>query len=95
MRFHYLSDSLPVRWDGDRSFELDLPGLSAEDVNASLEGGTLRLAFKYRGYDWSPYYRLPTDVDVEKVGVSMKNGVLKCQFPPKAEASRQLQISTT
>lgn len=76
----------------------DMPGLSKEDVKVSVEDDVLIIRGERkkeedesnRSYSsYSTRFRLPEDVDKEKVKAEMKNGVLYISVP-KAKLERKV-----
>jgi len=84
--------------------DVALPGLSKADIDINIEEDILTLSdkretspestssfrlreFNYAGFNKS--YRLPEDVDVEKISASFKNGILTITLLKKEEALPQ------
>jgi len=88
-----------------------IPGLDPKEVNITVDDGVLTLSgerkaeadVEGRTYlvremtagTFSRSFRMPTNVDAEKVSAAYKNGVLKIELPKKEEAKpRRIQIET-
>ena len=84
----------------------EVPGLSKEDMNIKIQGNYLELNGTRKsdapeGYkahrverntaSFTRSFTLPADVGVEKVEVSLKNGILTMTLP-KSEAAKPKQI---
>lgn len=83
-----------------------VPGLNKEDLNIKIQGNYLELSGTRKsdapeGYNahrverkaatFTRSFTLPSDVDVEKVGANLQNGILTLTLP-KAEAAKPKQI---
>jgi HSP20 family protein len=88
----------------------DLPGVKPEAVELSLLGAELRVSGRREASpkeetdktyltecsygSFSRAFTLPDDVDGEKVGASLKDGVLTVSFPKKPETQpRKIQVN--
>lgn len=83
-------------------FKADLPGVSQNDVEISLNGNQLTITGKReaeqqqnsenfymmeRSYgSFSRSFTLPTSADVEKIKADLTNGVLSIELPKRAES---------
>jgi HSP20 family protein len=89
--------------------ELEVPGVKHDQVEISVAGGELSLAIRRPEVEqpgvtyhrrerpvgaFSRVLRLPADVDAEKVGAELKNGVLLITLP-KAESAKPRKINVT
>ncbi|MBD3292982.1 MAG: Hsp20 family protein [Armatimonadia bacterium] len=94
--------------------EADLPGMSEKDVDIRVDGDTLTLASerseekedKNAGYlrrerYWQSFrrsFRLPEDVQKDKIDARFHNGVLTIEMPrtgqSKKERGRRIQIKS-
>jgi len=87
------------------AIDLDLPGLTEKDVEVMLEGRHLTIrgerkpvaeaqfVRRERGFGFfERIFRLPDDVDNERIEAKAKDGVLTLHLP-KAEASKPRSIS--
>ena len=97
--------------DGDVFMALDIPGVDKKTVDITLEKNTLTLnAYgdpkKYEGYslsyaefepgDFERSFRLPDDIDPDKIEASVNNGQLIIYLPKaEAEKAKKIQISST
>jgi HSP20 family protein len=96
-------------YDGGDSFtmQIEVPGVSKEDLNLRLQGKYLELSGKRetkvpegysahrveRGkFSFSRSFTLPDEIDSTKVEANLENGVLTLVLP-KAEAAKPRQIS--
>ena len=85
----------------------EVPGMTKEDLNIRIQGNYLEVSGTRKsdvpeGYkahrierqeiSFTRSFTLPADVDVEKVGASLKNGILSLTLP-KAEAAKPKQIT--
>jgi HSP20 family protein len=81
----------------ERGFHLtfDLPGVAAEDLDLTVEGGHLRLqATDRRGRSWQRAFELGDDVDSQTVEASLKAGVLTVDLPfAPASAPRRIPLA--
>jgi HSP20 family protein len=83
-----------------------LPGIKPEDVQITVEQGTLTIAGEFKPFvkeGWKPLFqeigsgyfrrefRLPTEIDAAKVEATYEHGVLTLKLP-KAEAARPKTI---
>jgi HSP20 family protein len=94
--------------DGDLVLTMDLPGLTAEDLEIELHDGYLTVRGERRppefgeGTDWAHSerafgrferrVRVPDGVDPDKIAASMENGVLSL-IVPKPEQAKPKSIS--
>jgi len=90
------------------SLEVDLPGLSKEQVTVNVENNVLTISGERKLGDpgegevlrrverphgrFSRSFTLPNDVDRQKVGAKFTNGVLKIELP-KAETTKPRSIA--
>lgn len=87
----------------------ELPGVKQEDIKISLDDNVLTLKgerksetekkddyyYRERVYgEFSRSFRLPTDVDAEKIEATYQDGVLKVDIP-KSEEVKPKEISIT
>jgi len=89
-----------------------LPGMERKDIEIKLDDGVLTLkgerkeeatesqrTYFVREIGWGPFsrsFRLPTNVDTNKVSASYKDGVLTIELPKREEAKpRRITIETT
>ncbi|MCB2183041.1 MAG: Hsp20/alpha crystallin family protein [Desulfobulbaceae bacterium] len=85
----------------------EVPGLAKDDLNIKIQGNYLEVSGTRKsdapdGYkahrvergtaSFTRSFTLPAEVDSEKVGASLKNGILTLTLP-KAEAAKPRQIS--
>ena len=93
--------------EGRYLIEANLPGLERENVNLTVENGVLTIEADQRsetenqgeGYHVrerrvgkvSRSFRLPKEVDADKIGAELKNGVLRLTIP-KAESAKPKKI---
>lgn len=90
--------------DSGYSLEVDLPGLSKDDVDISVEDNVLTLSGErtwetpegeeYERHErwtgkFSRSFALPSQVDPEGVKAKFENGVLTIELPKAAEARRR------
>ena len=97
-----------MREDNDQVFvKMDLPGLTAEDIDISFDGHILSITGKRKeeaeeneGCYWSRerfsgefhrYIHIPAEVSSEKLSAAFKDGVLKVTLP-KSEKSKVKRI---
>lgn len=74
----------------------DIPGVSRDHVSIEFAGGELRIHASRPGEgEWAIEYRrtftVGRDVDVEKIGAELTNGVLQVHLP-KLESAKPRQI---
>lgn len=98
-----------IREEGDTLLvEIDVPGATHEQLDITVENGTLSVAFKGRNQaeDKNNYFirerragnvartfRLPDTADLEKIEAQLTNGVLTLRVPKKEEAKpRQIPV---
>lgn len=84
-----------VEEDGLVVIKSELPGVSPEEIDITLENGVMTIKAEHKegegegsNYQSLSYYRsmtLPADIDTEKVSATVENGLLEVHFP-KAEA---------
>ena len=90
--------------EGAYSISIELPGVAEEDVELSLENGTLvirgekKTETEQKGETWyfserqygafSRTFRLPEDADGSKANASLKDGVLKVSIPRRAPEAK-------
>lgn len=89
--------------------EASLPGLRKEDIEIVVERGVLTVKgegkapqqddnrqYFVREIDWGPFsrsFRLPKQVDVDKVAASYQDGLLTLMLPKREEAKpRRIEI---
>jgi len=86
--------SVDVREEEDKYIlEADLPGLNEKEIDVKTEKGLLTeeekkgeyLIRERRSSSFSRSFRLPEDVDKEKIEASYRNGVLTLELPKRAE----------
>ncbi len=86
-------------------FKMELPGLKKEDVNVEFENNTLTVSgerkeekeVKKDDYHWTERYngkfhrafRLPKNVNGEKINASMKDGILELKVAKPVEKKPQ------
>jgi len=92
-----------VRQEGDEwLIEAELPGLSQEDIEITVENGVLTIAGEIdkstekkeadyhlcerRHGKFSRSFKLPSTADGDKVNANLKNGILTLRIPTRAEA---------
>ena len=92
-----------VRQEGDDwLIEAELPGLSREDIEITVENGVLTIAGEINkseehektGYHicerrhgkFSRSFKLPSSADGEQVNANLKHGILTLRIPTRAEA---------
>jgi HSP20 family protein len=95
-------------YDGEDGYvlELEVPGISPDDIEVSLDGDTLTLSgtreleapegHEATTREWSSYrfsrsFRLPKNLDLEKIDAELVNGVLRLTLP-RGEAHKPRQI---
>lgn len=86
-------------WEGDKGLiiEAELPGVSPDDIDVSVEGGELVLRGKrtlpgHSAEDARVFERsfeLPFDVDTQAVQAKYRNGILTLTLPKAAAAQRR------
>lgn len=97
-------------WETSQAYwlELELPGVSSENVDLKVEEGTLavlgrvqpqsypgytRLAAEYEVGNYERSFRLAEDIDAERIKAEMKNGVLRVELPKReAVQPKRIQI---
>jgi len=79
----------------------EVPGLSEDDVKLNFENGTISIEASYkeesknsfRSGSWSWSYYIP-NVDPDKIGASLKDGILTVDLPKQEKAlSKKIQIN--
>jgi HSP20 family molecular chaperone IbpA len=84
---------------------VDLPGVSASQLDVNVEHGELTifarrevadpsgsvLRAENRDYDFRRVFTMPTGIDVSKVNAQLKHGVLRLHLP-KSETLKPMQI---
>lgn len=87
----------------------DLPGVSKEDVTIRVEENTLTIQGKttsdargdsvyteYALHDFYRQFKLNDEVDQERIGAEMKNGVLTLQLPKREEVKpKQIKVNVS
>lgn len=98
-----LNPAVSVREDEERlTIEVEVPGVSPDDIEISLEDGTLRIAGEKRSGEteengayhvaerrygrFERTFTLPRNFDAENAKASCENGVLQVTLPKKEEA---------
>lgn len=89
------------------TMQAEVPGMTKDDLSIKIQGNYLELSGTRKsdapeGYkvhriereatSFTRSFTLPSDVDVEKVNASLKNGILSLTMP-KAEAAKPKQVS--
>ena len=76
----------------------ELPGFSKKDIDIKLENTVLTIEAKHESKDeserlnqWSRAMSVPSDIDAEKVGAKLENGILYVTLP-KAEEKKSKVI---
>jgi len=75
---------------------LDLPGVSREDLNITIEGTVVKIETRKEApRHFKAAYELPQEIDVEATTAKLENGVLTLALAKKAPVSnaRQIQVS--
>jgi HSP20 family molecular chaperone IbpA len=106
----YITDvDIYERGDDTTILLADMPGVDEKSVNINLEKNVLTItgcvkpeisnSYKlvYAEYDTGDYQRaftLSNEIDIDKIGATMKNGVLRLVLP-KAEAAKPRKIEVT
>ena len=98
-----VSFRVDVREDGDNLIiDAELPGLSQDDVEISVEDNTLSISASYKTNDEDKQenyhirergtgslqrsFKLPATVDTANVSATLTNGVLSVRIPTREEA---------
>ncbi|MDF1485088.1 Hsp20/alpha crystallin family protein [Ramlibacter sp. H39-3-26] len=79
--------------DSAYTVQIDVPGLSREQLQVGIEGGVVRVesvADAPRAFKAA--YELPQDVDVAASGAKLENGVLTLTLARKAPARSAVQL---
>ena len=94
--------------DGRLVVEMEAPGYTKDDINISIDKGTLSITFekeeedeenkKYLHRERKSYSKVSRsfylgDIDEEDIGASFKNGVLVVSAPKKKEIETKKTIS--
>ena len=84
-----------ININSDNELVISLEKKEKDEKKEEKKGTWLRREFAYASYSQS--FVIPEDVDVEKIGAKMENGVLNITLPKKevvetAPASRQIEI---
>ena len=72
---------------------LDLPGVSQEEIEISLDNGVLTVGAQPEASEVTPYYRrfrLSSSVDVAAVQAKLQHGVLELILPKRPESQRKI-----
>lgn len=92
---------------GHLKIQAEVPGISKEDMSIKIQGNYLEISGARKsdapdGYNahrvergassFTRSFTLPADIDSEKVGASLKNGILTLTLP-KTEAAKPKQIT--
>ena len=87
--------------DGIVALRMELPGVSKEDLDISLENGSL-LRIQGHGHSLSgndvtfdQLFELDKDVDPESLQASLKNGILRVTASRKAKKIQRVEVHTT
>ena len=75
----------------------DLPGVGDDELELSVDKKTLTIASarEGRGWEFGRDFRLPDEVDVERVEASLNAGVLTVTIPKAAKARvRKISVKT-
>ena len=95
--------NVDIRQDGDDLVvEAELPGVSKDDLEITVEDGTLTIATEYKSATedektnyhvrerrrdrYSRSFRLPQTADADNVAASLSHGVLTLRIPTREEA---------
>lgn len=94
--------------DGNHfTMQAEVPGMTKDEISIKIQGNYLELSGTRKsdapeGYkahriereaaSFTRSFTLPSDVDVDKVNASLKNGILSLTLP-KAEAAKPKQVS--
>ena len=92
-------------WEDDSSIyiEMDVPGLTIEDLDVTIEKGKLRISGQRRAVEctngafheeryfgrFERYVSLSDWVDANSIDASLQNGVLRIKFAKRPEQQRQ------
>lgn len=92
---------------GDLVIKAELPGISRDDIEVTLSDGSITISGEKKKeneikkkdyYKWERSYgsfcrtfRLPTEVQPDKVGSTFKDGVLEVRMP-KSEAAKSKEV---
>ena len=93
--------------DNEILLHADMPGVVKEDVSVNIDNGTLSLSgvrkIETKGSsNWEEFsdveyvrsFSVPQNIDVDKVGAELKDGVLRLYLPKSEEAKpRQIEIN--
>ena len=72
---------------------LDMPGVSREDLNISVEGTIVRIETRAEARrQYKAAYELPQEIDVDATQATLENGVLTLVLAKKAPVSTARQI---
>ncbi len=94
--------------DGTNIIELQVPGLVKEDISILTEGGTITISAEvkkevkeeknsfvsreFSSKSFSRSWKMPSEIDPDKIEASLKNGVLTVSIPA-TEAKKKKKIS--
>jgi len=94
--------------DGEYHLTAELPGVNKDDINVTINDGTVTITGKKedtteeegkdyylketRGGSFSRQFRLPTDVERDKVEARYENGILELVMPHKEKGGKPGRI---
>ena len=97
----FAADSgVKLRWyqkDDGYLARLDLPGVSKKDIGLEIEEGYLKVNARRdaeegeASFEYRKSFKVPDEVDVEKIAASYENGVLSLSLP-KGERAKPRKI---
>jgi HSP20 family protein len=74
----------------------DLPGVTQDKVDARIEQQRLSVsATRADGVTFERTFRVPAEVDAERVTATLKDGVVSVKLPKVGPKTRQIPVSAT
>jgi HSP20 family molecular chaperone IbpA len=86
LRASYGFDYDVSRNENGYEVEVPVPGYNAEQVDVSLKDSVLTVACKSQRRSFTRSFTIPEDVDVEAIGASVQDGMLRIALPRRPEA---------
>lgn len=80
----------------ENGIKVELPGVAATNIDVKVDGRSLKITGKSRhNQEFSYTYSLSSNVDVDLITASLKDGLLEINLPKKEQStSRKIDIST-
>jgi HSP20 family molecular chaperone IbpA len=74
------------------SLEVALPGVTQDQLNVEVEGGTLRLVAEQERRRYERSFRLPQGQQVDEVEATLEAGLLTLKLSAQPPSRRQVEV---